>query len=181
MTDKLDNTQYAHILNGYTFEFFSSDKDSKLKFLGLYNSGDGIFYETNDLTICFCLAFFAKRNEKLLPKISEDWWALVEEHFELPIFSKNLPETDQFKAFVKGVEIPKKNEDWFPAKIHLLTSKGTYFPMDICTVLNRMRDLTLSKEAVLPPIFSDELSEDDWWHKAMGCHYHDCPYGSHCC
>lgn len=36
--------------------------------------------------------------------------------------------------------------------------------MDICTVLQQVKALT----GALPEIYSDELSEDDWWHKAMG-------------
>ncbi|WP_370855518.1 hypothetical protein [Parasutterella sp.] len=105
--------------------------------------------------------FFVKRQEKLLPKISEDWWQEIEYHYSLPIFSKNLPETDQFKAFVKKVEIPNKNEGWFPAKFHLLTAKGTYFQMDICNVLKQVKELTGSAKTALPEIYSDELSEDD--------------------
>ena len=85
----------------------------------------------------------------------------VDDHYSLPIFSKNLPETDQFKAFVKKVEIPNKNEGWFPAKFHLLTAKGTYFQMDICNVLKQVKELTGSAKTALPEIYSDELSEDD--------------------
>ena len=48
--------------------------------------------------------------------------------------------------------------------------------MDICTVLQQVKALT----GALPEIYSEELSEDDWWHKAMGCHFHACPFGSHC-
>lgn len=47
--------------------------------------------------------------------------------------------------------------------------------MDICTVLQQVKALT----GALPEIYSEELSEDDWWHKAMGCHFHACPFGSH--
>ena len=45
--------------------------------------------------------------------------------------------------------------------------------MDICTVLQQVKALT----GALPEIYSEELSEDDWWHKAMGCHFHACPFG----
>lgn len=181
MTNNLNNEEYIHILNGYSFEYRASGKKPYLIALGFYNSRDKRLYESDDLTIFFCLAFFVKRQEKLLPKISEDWWQEIEHHYSLPIFSKNLPETDQFKAFVKKVEIPNKNEGWFPAKLHLLTAKGTYFKMDICNVLKQVKELTGSAKTALPEIYSDELSEDDWWHKAMGCHYYGCPYGSLCC
>lgn len=181
MSDNLNNEEYIHILNGYSFEYRASGKQPNLIALGFYDSRDKRLYESDDLTIFFCLAFFAKRQEKLLPKISEDWWQEIEHHYSLPIFSKNLPGTDQFKAFVKRVEVPNKNENWFPAKLYLLTTKGTYFRMDICNVLKQVRELTSSTETAFPEIYSDELSEDDWWHKAMGCHYHGCPYGAHCC
>lgn len=181
MTDNLSNEEYIPILNGYSFEYRFSEKKPRLIRLGFYDSRDKRLYESDDLTVFFCLAFFAKRTEKLLPEISSDWWDTIEAHYGLPIYSENLPETDQFKAFVKRVEVPNKNENWFPAKLHLLTTKGTYFRMDICNVLKQVRELTSSTETAFPEIYSDELSEDDWWHKAMGCHFHACPYGSHCC
>lgn len=53
--------------------------------------------------------------------------------------------------------------------------------MDICTVLKQVRAMTSSADTAFPEIYSDELSEDEWWHKAMGCHFHACPYGSHGC
>ena len=184
MTDKPNRHKFAQVLNGYSFEFWVSDKSEtkpELKSMGFYDTRDNTFYESDDLTVCFCLALFARRKEKLLPAISPKWWSAVENYFKLPIYSKNLPETDPFKAFVKGVEIPSEDEEWFPPRIWLLTSRGTHFQMELCNVLKQMRELTLSDGAALPPIFSDELTEEDWWHRAMGCHFHECPYGSHYC
>lgn len=175
------NEEYTPILNGYSFEYRFSEKKPRLIRLGFYDSRDKRLYESDDLTVFFCLAFFARRQEKLLPAISADWWETVEAYYGLPIYSANLPETDQFKAFVKRVEIPNKCEDWFPAKVYLLTSKGTCFQMDICTVLKQVGELTRWGETAFPGIHSDELSEEEWWHEAMGCHFHACPYGSHCC
>ena len=40
--------------------------------------------------------------------------------------------------------------------------------MDICNVLKQVKELTGSAKTALPEIYSEELSEDDWWHKAMG-------------
>lgn len=181
MTKELEYSQYVHILNGYSFQHRAFQKKPKLFSLGFYDSRDNSIYESDDLTVLLCLAFFARQQESLLPAISAHWWEAIEAYYGLPIYSENLPDSDRFKAFVKGVEIPNKDEDWFPAKLHLLTSRGTYFQMDICAVLKQTKMLTASEEAFLPPIYSDQLSEDEWWHKAMDCHYHSCPYGSHYC
>lgn len=90
MTNNLNNEEYIHILNGYSFEYRASGKKPYLIALGFYNSRDKRLYESDDLTIFFCLAFFVKRQEKLLPKISEDWWQEIEHHYSLPIFSKTF-------------------------------------------------------------------------------------------
>ena len=96
-----NNEEYIPILNGYSFEYRFSEKKPRLIRLGFYDSRDKRLYESDDLTIFFCLAFFAKRTEKLLPEISADWWNTIEAHYGLPIYSENLPETDQFKALLR--------------------------------------------------------------------------------
>lgn len=160
MTNNLNNEEYIHILNGYSFEYRASGKKPYLIALGFYNSRDKRLYESDDLTIFFVWLFLSKDKKNSYRKFLRTG-GRKSNTIILSRFFKNLPETDQFKAFVKKVEIPNKNEGWFPAKFHLLTAKGTYFQMDICNVLKQVKELTGSAKTALPEIYSDELSEDD--------------------
>lgn len=60
MTNNLNNEEYIHILNGYSFEYRASGKKPYLIALGFYNSRDKRLYESDDLTIFFVWLFLSK-------------------------------------------------------------------------------------------------------------------------
>lgn len=65
MTNNLNNEEYIHILNGYSFEYRASGKKPYLIALGFYNSRDKRLYESDDLTIFFVWLFWQKTRKTL--------------------------------------------------------------------------------------------------------------------